>query len=156
MKKYEMTYENCRLFFRMEFFQLIYDLESAEHRALNDKCFTLINKVEHSDPTFIPSWGGKPTYNQFYGINRFSEFLNKHFSHTSFVFNIFPRIRLNWTSHSAKKYRQMCRVLEKLTDKEKEIITRENLRTDKECGHNGAEFDCYAEVFWSLLQEWKC
>ncbi len=30
MKKYKKTYENFRLFFRIEYFQLIHDFESAE------------------------------------------------------------------------------------------------------------------------------
>ncbi|WP_288807156.1 hypothetical protein [uncultured Treponema sp.] len=94
------------------------------------------------------------SYKDFKGINRFSEFLRPHFSRLSFIFNIFPSVRLNWTSHPKKLYWRYTRLIEKLlTPEEKEIIIRENLRDDETSGHRGPEWDCYAEVFWSLIQE---
>lgn len=157
--KYEETFEQCLFIFRAQFFWVCCDYEKPEQAALEEKIQMVKKKAESNshDEIFIPNASkGAGTYKEFSGINSLSEKIRPFFPRVSFIFNIFPFLRLNWTSHPRKHYQKYCRFLQKyITPEEKEIIIQENLRTDEGCGHNGPELDCYAELFWELIQEEK-
>ena len=174
-KKYEETLEGCKFIFRVDFFQLCYDSEDKNQEQLGDKCLSLqmlARKLKRQKkngsienirlPIFLQNHYirkysiflplGK--WNKFAGKSKLSNYLITRLPPTSFVFRL-PGMRLNWTSRPHQLYqRYMHFYSENLTEEEKQLIERENLRIDKKSGHRGPEWDCFAEMFWKLLQEY--
>ena len=172
-KKYEETLEGCKFIFRVDFFQLCYDSEDKNQEQLGDKCLSLQMfaqnlKKQKSDgsfknirlPVFLQNYYVKKysiflplgKWNKFAGKNKLANYLITHLPITNVVFRL-PGMRLNWTSRPHQLYQRYMNIYsENLTDEEKLIIERENLRTDKKSGHRGPEWDCFAEMFWKVLQ----
>ena len=177
--KYPETEEQCRFIQRCIFFTLIYDTTDPVQTALNEKVFNLllvvsgINKIK-KDGTFARTnillqkkffsrrdfkYHGQGRYNEVFGITLLAEKLRPHLPLASFVFTL-PGLHLNWNNRPRRLYQRYCRALSPLTDEEKEIINRENLRDHKknpmdDCGHVGPEFDCYVPLIWRFMQEEK-
>ena len=169
-RKFEESLEGCRFIFRCDFFMICYDMKDDHQCQLSAKCFELqmlaqkirrMNKAgdtvfrkipfflflyyEERYSIFLPF--GK--WNEIVGRNWISNFLCSRLSPVNPVFTL-PGMRLNWTSRPHQLYQRYMRIYnENLTEEEKLIIERENLRTDT---HRGPEWDCFAEAFWKLLQ----
>ena len=176
--KYPETEEQCRFIQRCSFFTLISDTTDPVQTALDEKVWNLLSVVRgiikiKKDGTFVRTnmllqklfpfrdfkdpWKGR--YNEVFGITPLAEKLRPHLPLASFVFTL-PGLHLNWNNRPRRLYQRYCRVLSPLTDEEKEIINRENLRDHKknpmdDCGHVGPEFDCYVPLIWRVMQEEK-